>query len=350
MSCSFLRRVIARLALLTCLGAALPAGCNGKAVPPSGADTRAALADIRDPRTRALSYSLREAATTRNVDLDVEFFDDSKQQRQRVRSWLATGAAAIIVQPVDSDGSWKELLDEARALGVVVVTVDRRLQSVPLDAVAGHVGADPEEQGANAAIAVRQVLAELDRDPDLTGREAPANEGSENAPPPHRRVLTFPGPDDATTRARTRSFASGLSTPHAVDSLDAIDPESFRASPTEVIDSLRDAGTPGSLAVDVVFIHRASDAARWLQSLRKAKLRPGRAVRIVCIGADVNTLLDVRTGAIAACIDDDPLLGPVVLDHVSRLRQKLPTAPVVRVPSPIITQDSASRLLPSRRY
>lgn len=339
--------VVVAIGIVT--GVSMLSGCDSPTRPTEpGANVRVALARKSQPRNRTIAYSLFEAASDLEVAIEVEFFDDPRKQRERVDAWIETGVSAIVVQPID-DTDWESPLRRAQERRIVVVTVDRPVQPSLADLVGCHVGPDPEEQGMQAARAVRDVLAELAREASEVSTSGSESEEAA-ADPTRSRVIMIPGPDDATTRARSRGFISAISRVEGAELLPPVERSHFEAAPASVLDPLCDEAAPGRLAVEVVVVQSATDAAIWLDTLRQAKLRPGRAVHTVCIGADSNALLDLDSGALSACVEDDPLLGPVAIERVQRLLRRLPVPRIARVPSPIITSEHALNLLAVRRY
>ncbi|HSJ57280.1 MAG TPA: substrate-binding domain-containing protein, partial [Anaerolineae bacterium] len=107
----------------------------------------------------------REAARRHNVTLLVEYAgDDDALQSSQIRSLVARGASALLVNPV-SDAVVQEIENAARA-GIPVFTIDR---SAATNAIVSHVASDNLAGGSMAGEYLAEVLDRRGKVVEITG-------------------------------------------------------------------------------------------------------------------------------------------------------------------------------------
>lgn len=318
-------------------------GCKPRAsaTSDSSASVGVILGDDRHPRTQWLAHSLREAADEHGLSIEMVFHREKSDQLRRLREWSGqqqAGKAAgeearsqrkrvIVLHPLHESG-WEDVLESVRAQRVPVITIDRELELRVVHLFTTHIGPAPSEQGTRAA---RVLAAEL-AFPSV--------------------VLEIEGEPSGLTRSRSLAFESVLSELGDVQIVrwGAAELEQALTDPLQAFPVVTTESGGKATTYRGVFIHRSSDVETILRLIRDAGARPGRDVPVVCVGAEADRLLDVQSGKLLACVEDNPLLGPWAMEAVESLLHRQPVTRRVEVPVRTLDATQIMRVLPDQRY
>ncbi len=272
----------------------------------------------------ANSESMKAEAAKRGIDL--KFSDgQSKVENQirAVRSFVAQKVDAIVIAPIVLTG-WDPVLREAKAAGIPVVVMDRKIATADETLYAAFIGSDFYKEGAMVA----EWLAK-----NANGRT---------------KIVELQGePASAAATERRKSFANAISQVGGFKMIDTQTANFRRAEGKQVMEALL---KKHGKEIEILYAHNDDMALGAIQAIEEAGLKPGKDILIVSIDAIKEGVQAVADGKINCVVECNPLFGPKIYDAVEKIVKG------EHVPSPqynkdeVIDATNAAKVLPTRQY
>ena len=223
--------------------------------------------------------------------------EDAQQKQEKqitaIRNFINQGVDYIVLAPTTENG-WDTVLAEAKAAGIPVILVDRRIEVADDSLFTCWVGSDFRREGDTAARWMEENLPETLRIVHLQGNigssaQIGRSEGLAAAIARHPGwSLAFQGPGDFT-QAKGQELTEAL---------------------------LRD-GT----GFDVIYSENDNMAYGAVNALKAAGIAPGKDIPIVSFDAGAAALRLVLKGEISLDVECNPLHGPRVRAIIEQLRR-----------------------------
>ena len=223
--------------------------------------------------------------------------EDAQQKQEKqitaIRNFINQGVDYIVLAPTTENG-WDTVLAEARAAGIPVILVDRRIEVEDESLFTCWVGSDFRREGDTAARWMEENLPETLRIVHLQG-----NIGS------------------SAQIGRTEGLMAALQKHPGWELVFQAPGDFTQAKGQELIESLLREKT----AFDVIYSENDNMAYGAIDALKAAGLAPGRDVSILSFDASAAALRLVLSGEINLDVECNPLHGPRVRAIIEQLRR-----------------------------
>ena len=223
--------------------------------------------------------------------------EDAQQKQEKqitaIRNFINQGVDYIVLAPTTENG-WDTVLAEARAAGIPVILVDRRIEVEDESLFTCWVGSDFRREGDTAARWMEENLPETLRIVHLQG-----NIGS------------------SAQIGRTEGLMAALQKHPGWELVFQAPGDFTQAKGQELIESLLREKT----AFDVIYSENDNMAYGAIDALKAAGLTPGRDVSILSFDASAAALRLVLSGEINLDVECNPLHGPRVRAIIEQLRR-----------------------------
>ena len=223
--------------------------------------------------------------------------EDAQQKQEKqitaIRNFINQGVDYIVLAPTTENG-WDTVLAEARAAGIPVILVDRRIEVEDESLFTCWVGSDFRREGDTAARWMEENLPETLRIVHLQG-----NIGS------------------SAQIGRTEGLMAALQKHPGWELVFQAPGDFTQAKGQELIESLLREKT----AFDVIYSENDNMAYGAIDALKAAGLTPGRDVSILSFDASAAALRLVLSGKINLDVECNPLHGPRVRAIIEQLRR-----------------------------
>jgi ABC-type sugar transport system substrate-binding protein len=271
----------------------------------------------------ANTISIKETAEKLGVEL--RFLDAQQKQENQieaVRKLIIQKVDVIGISPIVETG-WYEVFQEAKDAGIPIIIVDRRA-AVPENLYISYLGSDFLEEGHNAA----RIMAEL------VGGEA--------------IIVELVGTvGSAPANDRYRGFRDILKDYPGMKIIDSQSGDFTRARGREVMaDFLQKHGNK----ITAVYAHNDDMALGAIQAIEEYGLRPGVDIKIVSVDATRGAFEAMIAGKLNATVECNPLLGPQFFELALKVVNGQSVPKWVPSIESIFFPDSASEVLPTRKY
>ena len=223
--------------------------------------------------------------------------EDAQQKQEKqitaIRNFINQGVDYIVLAPTTENG-WDTVLAEARAAGIPVILVDRRIEVEDESLFTCWVGSDFRREGDTAARWMEENLPETLRIVHLQG-----NIGS------------------SAQIGRTEGLMAALQKHPGWELVFQAPGDFTQAKGQELIESLLREKT----AFDVIYSENDNMAYGAIDALKAAGLDPGKDVSILSFDASAAALRLVLSGEINLDVECNPLHGPRVRAIIEQLRR-----------------------------
>lgn len=269
--------------------------------------------------------SIQKAAKDLDIDLTMEFNNQSvEEQMAQVREFIAKDMDVIVISPIVSEG-WEEILEEAREAQIPVLLVDRTV-SVEEELYNSFIGADFEEEGRRCA---RWMLAETKDRQQV-------------------RIMELRGTDGASpTRNRKDGFESIIS---GDASYQIVYSECGHFSREGGRQAVRNYLKSKEWDIDVIYAHNDEMALGAVEVLKEYGIEPGVDVKIMSVDGTADALAALKKGEINCVVECNPLLGPQIMKAIADLMQGKELPLRIITDEMVFTKDTPEELLRNRKY
>jgi len=271
----------------------------------------------------ANTVSIKETADQLGVEL--RFMDAQQKQENQIeaiRKLIIEKVDVIGISPIVETG-WNEVFQEAKDAGIPIIIVDRRA-AVADDLYVSYLGSDFLEEGHNAARIMEKLMNGKANIVELVGTigSAPAND-------------------------RYTGFREILKNYPGMKIIDSQSGDFTRARGKEVMaDFLQKYGS----TITAVYAHNDDMALGAIQAIEEYGLKPGVDIKIVSVDAVRGAFEAMIAGKLNATVECNPLLGPQFFDLALKVVNGEPVPKWVPSIEGVFFPDTASEILPTRKY
>ncbi|MFY0406540.1 ABC transporter substrate-binding protein [Solicola sp. PLA-1-18] len=273
---------------------------------------------FRIAETESIESAAKDAGVRKFIKTNAQ--TQLSKQISDIQDLLAQGANVLIVAPLNSDGL-EPALAAAKAKGVPVLTVDRKLNAAACSDYVAFLGSDFTEQGKRAADAMIEA----------TGGKGKV------------AVLLGSSGNNVTTE-RTKGF---------VDQVKAEAPD-LEIVAQQTGDFARDKGQQVTEQLlqsnsDLTAIYAENDEMGLgaLAAIRGAGKTPGKDVKIVSIDGTRNAVQEIVKGDYNGVIESNPRFGPLAFQTLETFLSGKPVSDEVVIEDRDYTPDNAKSELDS---
>ena len=219
----------------------------------------------------------------------------NKQEKQitAIRNFINQGVDYIVLAPTTEEG-WDTVLQEAKAAGIPVILVDRRINVADESLFTCWVGSDFRREGDTAAAWMEENLPEKLCIVHLQG-----NIGS------------------SAQIGRSGGLAAALERQPGWTVVFEAPGDFIQAKGQELVEALVENGT----GFDVIYSENDNMAFGAVDALKAAGIRPGKDVAIVSFDAGSKALRLVLDGSISLDVECNPMHGPRVRAIIEQLQR-----------------------------
>jgi simple sugar transport system substrate-binding protein len=293
-------RAACRLALIGLLCALLLGGC---------APSREPAATVQDESQILLGFSqlgsesawrigntisVQEAAKRAGVQL---MFENAEQKQEKqikaIRSFIAYQVDVIAFSPIVEDG-WDNVLQEAKAAGIPVLTTDRRINTADDSLIVGFVGSDFSEEGRSAGRFVLKKMADAQ----------------------HVNIVEISGTLDSTPmRQRAAGFREILGDDDRFEIIESVSGDFLRSKGKECMQGLLSRHDD----IDVLYSHNDAMTLGAIEAIEEAGLVPGRDIVIITVDGEQAAIDLLKEGKINCVVECTPLIGDMIMELTKKL-------------------------------
>lgn len=238
--------------------------------------------------------SIQEAAVRAGVQL---MFENAEQKQEKqikaIRSFIAYQVDVIALSPIVEDG-WDNVLKEAKAAGIPVLTTDRRIVTSDESLLVGFLGSDFKEEGRKAGRFVMQKMADA---------------GQVN-------IVEISGTVDSTPmRQRGAGFRSVLASDSRFTIIESVSGDFLRSKGKECMQGLLSRHHD----IHVLFSHNDSMTLGAIEAIEEAGLIPGKDIVIVTVDGEQAAIDLLKQGKINCVVECTPLIGDQIMELTKKL-------------------------------
>ena len=281
----------------------------------------------------ANTASMRSAFSVENgyrLDLDYAW-QNRDNQIAAIREFIHKGVDYIVLASATEDG-WEDILTEAKAAGIPVILVDRRINVEDQSLFTCWVGSDFRKEGDTAVAWMEETFG-----------DQPLN------------IIHFQGSLGSSAQlGRTEGLDAGLAA-HENWTRSFMDCGDFtQAKGQELMETvLRDnlLASPESGVVNVLYSENDNMTYGAIDALKAAGLKPGEDVIIISFDAASAALHLVLSGEINYEVECNPLHGPRVRALIELLREGKTPQKFTYVDETAFSKDNLTEeIISSRGY
>jgi len=281
------------------------------------------LGDESEWRT-ASSNDIRRAADSAGVQL---MFDNAQQQQfnqlKAMRSFILKGADIIAFCPIVEDG-WDNILEEAKAAGIPVIVVDRKIETEKEGLFTAFLGADFHREGVKAGEWMVERFA---------GAEGPV------------RVAEISGTlNSSPTIGRYDGIREVFGSHPQFEVVISVSGDFMRSKGRECMEIILQE-TPD---IDILYAHNDDMALGAIEVLMENGIRPGEDIVIVSVDAQTSGLEALRMGRINCLIECSPYVGDDLMTLVFKIMNGEPFSENTYTETRVFTDRDDPSTLPVR--
>lgn len=259
-------------------------------------------------------------------------YSDAQQKQENqikaVRDFIAQEVDIIVIAPVTESG-WEAVLMEAKAAGIPVILVDRKINVSDPSLYTCWVGSNFEKEGENAA----KWLV------DYTIRQGREKE--------KYNIVVLKGTvGSSATIGRTKGFDDTIKLYQNFNVLEEQSGEFTQAKGQEVMKALLKKYNK----IDVVVSQNDNMSFGAIDAIKAAGKRPGKDIVIVSFDAVRAAFESMITGEMNASIECNPLHGPRVAKLAKQILNGEKVEKFQNVEEKVYSADQAATVLPERQY
>ncbi len=249
-----------------------------------------AESDWRAANTESMQHAFSEANGYKLI------FDDGQQKQERqitaIRNFIHQEVDYIVLAPTTETG-WDTVLSEAKAVGIPVIIVDRKIEVQDERLFTCWVGSDFRKEGDTAAAWMRQRFGET----------------------PIRIVHLQGNIGSSAQIGRTEGLDAGIMANPNWTLVARKSGEFTQAKGQELMEELLASGA----TFDVVYSENDNMAYGVIDALKGRGIAPGREVSVISFDANRKALQMTLAGEISYNVECNPLHGPRVRAIIEKL-------------------------------
>ena len=318
-----------KILTLFVLAAALMAGCRQAEPPQPEADSILlgfAQLGAESAWRRGNTESIKTAAREAGVQLMLENAEQ-KQEKQisDIRSFIAYQVDVIAFAPIVEDG-WDNVLMEAKAAGIPVLTTDRMVNTEQEGLIAGFIGSNFYEEGVKAGeflIKKREGMGDI-------------------------RIVEISGTIDSTPmKQRAQGFRDVIAGHDEFKIIDTISGDFLRSKGKECMEYLLNKHD----GIDVLYSHNDGMTLGAIEIIEARGFVPGKDIIIITVDGEQAAIDLLRQGKINCVVECTPLIGDTIMELAKKLAAGETIAPITYSEERVFSEfDADLDALPERAY
>ena len=280
----------------------------------------------------ASSESVQRAARKYGIEL---MFENAQQKQENqikaIRSFIAHRVDVIAFSPVVESG-WDNVLMEARAAGIPVILVDRKIETGLKDVYISFLGSDFLEEGRKAGRWLRSKFGDTTGDVIIVELR-----GTEGASP---------------TKGRDEGFREILSDDLRFKIVRSLSGDFMRSKGRETMEHILSEYYAPSEGrdIDVIFAHNDDMAMGAMEALERRGIKPGQDIVMISVDAQRSALEALKAGQLNCVVECTPYFGDQLMQLVAALASGREIPPAIYSEETIFTEDDPPENLPEREY
>ena len=244
----------------------------------------------------ANTESIKREAELAGVSL---MYDNAEQKQERqikaIREFIAYQVDVIAFSPIVETG-WDNVLQEAKAAGIPVLTTDRMIQTADESLWAGYIGSDFYQEGVSAG---EFLVEKMQR------------EGLDEL-----NIVEFSGTIDSSPMLqRAQGFRDVIAAYPNLKLIDSMSGDFFRPKGKECMKALLEKHEK----IDVLYSHNDAMALGAIEVMEAAGIRPGEDIIIITVDGQQDAVDLLKEGKINCVVECKPDIGQTVMELAKKL-------------------------------
>ena len=244
----------------------------------------------------ANTESIKREAERAGVSL---MYDNAEQKQERqikaIREFIAYQVDVIAFSPIVETG-WDNVLQEAKAAGIPVLTTDRMIQTADESLWSGYVGSDFYQEGVSAG---KFLIEKMERE----------GLGELN-------IVELSGtPDSSPMLQRAAGFRDTIEAYPNLRVIDTMSGDFFRPKGRECMKALLEKHE----RIDVLYSHNDAMALGAIEVMEEAGLKPGEDIIVITVDGEQAAVDLLRAGKINCVVECKPDIGEMVMELAKQL-------------------------------
>ena len=244
----------------------------------------------------ANTQSIKSEAEKAGVSL---MYDNAEQKQERqikaIREFIAYQVDVIAFSPIVETG-WDNVLQEAKAANIPVLTTDRMIQTQDESLWAGYIGSDFYQEGVSAG---EFLIEKMQRE----------NLGQLN-------IVELSGTlDSSPMLQRARGFRDAIAPYANLRVIDSMSGDFFRPKGRECMQALLEKHDK----IDVLYSHNDAMALGAISVMEEAGLVPGEDIIIITVDGEQAAIDLLKQGRINCVVECKPDIGEMVMELAKQL-------------------------------
>lgn len=251
----------------------------------------------------ANTESIKSAAEEAGVSLMYENAEQ-KQDRQikAIRSFIAYQVDVIAFSPIVENG-WDNVLQEAKDVGIPVLTTDRMIHTEDESLYAGFIGSDFRQEGVSSG----EFLIEKMKRDGLTDLN----------------IVELSGTIDSTPMLqRAEGFREAIAGVEGLTLIDSMSGDFLRPKGRECMKALLEKHEK----IDVLYSHNDAMTLGAISAMEEAGIEPGKDIIIITVDGEQAAVDLLKEGKVNCVVECKPQIGETVMELAKKLAagEKIP--------------------------
>jgi simple sugar transport system substrate-binding protein len=322
-------KVKIKILVLFILTAALLTGC--RQVDPPQQETDSILLGFaqlgaESAWRRGNTQSIKTAAQEAGVQL---MFENAEQKQEKqisdIRSFIAYQVDVIAFAPIVEDG-WDNVLMEAKAAGIPVLTTDRMVNTDQEGLIAGFLGSNFYEEGVKAG---EFLLKKCEGMSEI-------------------KIVEISGTIDSTPmKQRAQGFRDVIAERDEFTIVETISGDFLRSKGKECMEYLLGQHD----GIDVLYSHNDGMTLGAIEIIEARGLVPGRDIVIITVDGEQAAIDLLKQNKINCVVECTPLIGDTIMELAKKLAAGETIAPITYSRERVFSEfDVDLNDLPERAY
>jgi simple sugar transport system substrate-binding protein len=318
-----------KILIILILTAELLAGCRQVDMPQPDADSILlgfAQLGAESAWRRGNTESIKTAAQEAGVQL---MFENAEQKQEKqisdIRSFIAYQVDVIAFAPIVEDG-WDNVLMEAKAAGIPVLTTDRMVNTEQEGLIAGFIGSNFYEEGVKAGEFLLKKC-----------------EGMSEV-----RIVEISGTIDSTPmKQRAQGFRDVIAERDEFIIIETISGDFLRSKGKECMEYLLSQHDDS----DVLYSHNDGMTLGAIEIIEARGLVPGKDIIIITVDGEQAAIDLLKQNKINCVVECTPLIGETIMELAKKLAAGETIAPITYSEERVFSEfDGDLNDLPEREY
>lgn len=275
-------------------------GCGGKKAAPQAEEPSLLLGFSQLGWESAWRLANTESIKASAERAGVALMYDNAEQKQEcqikaIREFIAYQVDVIAFSPIVETG-WDNVLQEAKAAGIPVLTTDRMIQTEDENLWDGFIGSNFYQEGVSAGEYLVEKMQREQRE--------------------QLNIVELSGTLDSTPmRLRAEGFRDAIAPYANLRVIDSMSGDFFRPKGRECMKALLEKHE----RIDVLYSHNDAMTLGAISAIEDAGLVPGKDIIIITVDGEQSAIDLLKEGRINCVIECKPDIGDTVMALAKKL-------------------------------